>query len=324
MVKLHYNGNLVWSQDGNKDLSHEEAVQIGKKDKRFYLKYKHYRQIASSAAYMYDNRVNQIVFFTFTIQDNIADNSITNPAFSYALKRFKKDYGLHSYLWVAERQKRGAIHYHCLFDMPFTEYSILKKVWADVGAKFGIKVSRKNSVSGSKNGSSKVNNVEKAIKYITKYIAKGINGANKQSFQGRSYAISRNINVKPKQISVEQAQEYTKVQTREPFQNDYGLTVQFIDTQVVREDWENLKDEKKRITLREKKEKLIGLLRCTKAEAIRSDMYGEALDVVRSKYSTNDEIKEARYTLASMRSKKVITMPYSYYIPSFSEKYLHS
>ena len=323
MIKIHYNGNVVYTSDGNSELSSEEARLIGNRQKKFILRYKHYRQISSSAAYMFDNRVNQIVFYTFTIKENMTDNSVTNPAFSYALRRLKKDYGLNSYIWVVERQKRGAIHYHCLFDMPYVKYSELKRVWHEVGSKFGIEISRQNSVSGSKGRSAVVKNVEQAVKYLTKYMAKGINGKNNQTFEGRVYAISRNVNVKPRVISVDTALKYANTQVREPFVNGLGLVVQFVDLQVVREDWEDIKAIEKRVNHAEKLRTLKEKITCTRREAVRSEMYNSALNTLYDSEADRGERGEAMYTLRSIRAARLpVGGYYSYYIGSFSAQYL--
>jgi hypothetical protein len=84
----------------------------------------------------------------------------------------KKRHGLNNYLWVAEHQKRGAIHYHCLLDMPYIPYSLIKEIFSNSFARFGISVSKENSVSASKTKGAIVKNVEQALRYITKYLTK--------------------------------------------------------------------------------------------------------------------------------------------------------
>lgn len=197
-IKAYYNGNITLCAVVGNENRHE-LTEADRKKKTYRLTYSKYRQLSSNCAYMFDKKVNKILFLTFTIKANIRDNSITNKAFSYYLKILRARYKLHSYLWVAERQKRGAVHYHCLFDMPFTKYQTLSNLFHKCFTKFDIETSSKNSVSTSKHYGAIVQNKEMALKYICKYISKQIN----QGFKGRNNAFSNNINIKPVNIDHE-------------------------------------------------------------------------------------------------------------------------
>ncbi len=201
-IKLYYNGNITFSITHSKNI---EAMQSTKRDykkqKKYKLTYAHSRKIASSAAYQYHNRKNKITFLTFTLKDNVTDTNLTNKAWTEYLNYLRKQYKMHSFIWVAERQKRGAVHYHALIDIPKTPYSILKEQFSRIFKKYDINVSAKNSISTSKQHGAIVNDIEKAVKYITKYVTKGAfakdEEENKNTFNGRVYGISNNINIKP-------------------------------------------------------------------------------------------------------------------------------
>jgi len=316
MPNIHYNGNISYFADNNfTGHNKEQAKDYGNKEKKYFLRYKHYRQIASAAGYMYEHRKNKVVFFTFTIQDNITDNRISNPAFSYAIQRLKQNYGLHSYIWVAEKQKRGAIHYHCLFDIPYTDYDTLKRIWSEVGEKYGIKISRKNSVSGSKGRSAVVNSMEKAVKYLTKYIAKGINGKNEQTFPGRVYAISRNINVKPLQISHETALKYASTQTRAPLVGEH-TEVLFCDVQAVSEDWEQIKQESKAYEKAQTKRKI---KRCLHTDTRRNNTYYD--EFKKKHYMLYNIFLEKRQLELLTNRKDFSTLPLSLFITNKNSSY---
>jgi len=201
LANLFYNGDIVIFSGGNTDGGTIKDADR-RKQRKYNFDYSDYRHIASCAAFQHDNKVNKIMFFTFTIKQNLTDTSETNKAWSYFLKLMRTRHNLNSYIWVAERQKRGAVHYHTLLDIPYIKYSEIKLLFSRSFARFNIEVSETNSVSGSKNGNSIVSNVDKAVKYLTKYMTKEL----KQSFTGRNYAISNNINIKPRKINVEQAQ----------------------------------------------------------------------------------------------------------------------
>lgn len=56
------------------------------------------------------------VFLTFTFRDNVTDVSIANSYFHDFIKRFTRRAGKNlKYLAIIEFQKRGAVHYHCVF-----------------------------------------------------------------------------------------------------------------------------------------------------------------------------------------------------------------
>lgn len=73
-------------------------------------------------------------FVTLTFKENIVDHRIANEEFRKFIKRlnyklFKKQSGL-LYVAVAERQNRGAIHFHCIFfNLPYVQHSELLKIW---------------------------------------------------------------------------------------------------------------------------------------------------------------------------------------------------
>ena len=57
-------------------------------------------------------------FLTLTFADNIEDIEYANNEFKKFIKRLKRKYPRFRYISVIEFQKRGAIHYHCLVNLP--------------------------------------------------------------------------------------------------------------------------------------------------------------------------------------------------------------
>jgi len=56
------------------------------------------------------------VFLTLTFKENITDVDIANSYFHDFIKRLDYRFGKHfRYLAIVEFQKRGAVHYHCIF-----------------------------------------------------------------------------------------------------------------------------------------------------------------------------------------------------------------
>lgn len=74
---------------------------------------------------------NQTKFITLTFKENITSHSVANKEFDKFIKRLRRAYGKEfSYIAVIEYQKRGAIHYHCIFfNLPYIHYSKFNEIW---------------------------------------------------------------------------------------------------------------------------------------------------------------------------------------------------
>jgi len=78
------------------------------------------------------------VFLTFTFRENLQDLEIANRHFRNFIKRLNHQYGKNfRYLAVVEFQRRGAVHYHCIFfDMPLAmeqeerKSRTIAKIWS--------------------------------------------------------------------------------------------------------------------------------------------------------------------------------------------------
>ena len=68
-------------------------------------------------------------FLTLTFAENINDIKIGNHIFNQFIKRLVYQYPEFEYVAVIEFQKRGAIHYHLLCHLPYTENSTIRKIW---------------------------------------------------------------------------------------------------------------------------------------------------------------------------------------------------
>lgn len=99
-------------------------------------------------------------FFTLTFADNITDLKYANNQFCNFVKRLnrylakmKKD--KMQYIAVVEFQKRGAIHYHLLCNLPFISAKMLQEIWQNGFVKIN-----------------KIDDVDNVGAYITKYMSK--------------------------------------------------------------------------------------------------------------------------------------------------------
>lgn len=118
------------------------------------------------------------VFFTLTFAENVIDTKIANYMFNQFIKRLKYQFSDFCYLAVPERQKRGAIHYHLICNLPYIDFNVLReKIWGHGR----IEVAD-------------IRSVKKIGAYISKYLTKS-----SSDFCKKSYFCSMNLN-KPHEI----------------------------------------------------------------------------------------------------------------------------
>lgn len=70
-------------------------------------------------------------FVTLTFRENITDLDRANREFKKFIQRLRRRYKGFKYLAVIEFQKRGAVHYHMISDLPFIENKKLADLWGN-------------------------------------------------------------------------------------------------------------------------------------------------------------------------------------------------
>jgi len=126
------------------------------------------------------------LFITFTFADNIDDPKDANPEWTKFIKRFNTflislRYQKCKYLTVIEFQKRGAVHYHCLFfNIPFIPN--LKIKMAEIWALGFITIKSLKDI----------NDDNHLANYISKYMTKSF--SDKKFFSQKNYFTSRGLN----------------------------------------------------------------------------------------------------------------------------------
>lgn len=94
-------------------------------------------------------------FLTLTFAKNITDISYARYEFDKFIKRLKTRFKALQFINVIEFQKRGAIHFHLLCNLPYINVNELSRIW-----KHGfIKLNR-------------IDNIDNVGAYITKYMTK--------------------------------------------------------------------------------------------------------------------------------------------------------
>lgn len=152
-------------------------------------------------------------FVTLTFADNVTDVETANYEFKKYVKRlnyevFNSKKGILKYTAVPEVQKRGAIHYHCIFyNMPYVKHSQLLELW-NVG----------NEVQKGSLNVKKIEHVDNIGAYVCKYLTKDTSSV----FEGKKcYFNSRGL-YKPEEIYKEK--EVASFVEELTTSNDYKLT----------------------------------------------------------------------------------------------------
>ena len=75
--------------------------------------------------------VSKASFITLTYKDNMKNLSQGKKDFALFIKRFKYHYPqFDKCLYVIERQKRGAIHFHIIFfEVPYISFQVVSDIW---------------------------------------------------------------------------------------------------------------------------------------------------------------------------------------------------
>lgn len=76
-------------------------------------------------------------FWTFTFDDKKVpleisrDIESSNRLWKAFIQRMRRRYPNFKYLAVLEFQKRGAVHYHCLCDLPYVKQRVIQQIWGN-------------------------------------------------------------------------------------------------------------------------------------------------------------------------------------------------
>ncbi len=128
----------------------------------------------------------KINFITLTLpsaQGEITDKEIKHCLDNW-IKRAKRKHGLKSYVWRAERQKNGNIHFHIITDT-YIHYESVRNDWNDVLSPLGfIKAYQERNGNKIPNSTDvhSVNEVKDLTAYFLKYMSKqeGVKGTLKK------------------------------------------------------------------------------------------------------------------------------------------------
>jgi len=142
-------------------------------------------------------------FVTLTFKENITELSEANKYFDRFIKRMRRKYAGFKYIAVVEFQKRGAVHYHMLSDLPYIKASEMEQLW---GNGF-IKINR-------------ITHVDNVGAYVIKYMTKDMSDI--RLFNSKAYNASKGLQ-KPVTVRGELAEEIHRMygNAKEVFTNSY-------------------------------------------------------------------------------------------------------
>lgn len=161
---------LVQMLADENEFESNERRRRGKMKKTYYITPSIVRRIASAAVVMFEQRENNLTFFTLTLPKTISHEK-TNRAFTNFIKNLKKNYFLRAYVATYEHTKSGQGHYHCLFDMPFIDIRSINAAWANAINVNAADYKSLVRLPAQKNRSV-VMNTTRLVKYLVKYMGK--------------------------------------------------------------------------------------------------------------------------------------------------------
>lgn len=141
----------------------------------------------------------KVNFITMTLpcpQGDVTDKELKKFALDNFIKRLKRKYGLQSYVWRAERQKNGNLHFHMITDC-WMHYEKLRNDWNAVLNRFGF-IDQFQSKHGHRNPNSTdihaVWKVKNLTQYFVKYMSK--DSPEQDTIEGKLWDCSANLKTK--------------------------------------------------------------------------------------------------------------------------------
>lgn len=136
-------------------VNHQMEISFPNENKEVERREDNLNRTKKSIKRLINSNPDMIRFHTLTFAENLTNVKKANYKFKKFVQRLKYQYGDFKYLCVIEFQKRGAVHYHYVTNLPYIPSHKLENIW---GNGF-IKVK-------------KLKNVDNIGAYISKYLGK--------------------------------------------------------------------------------------------------------------------------------------------------------
>lgn len=131
-----------------------------------------------------------MVTLTLPCQQFSSDKWIKRNLFNAFISYASKYFGMKNYVWRAEAQANGNIHFHIIIDV-FIPYQRLRSVWNRICSNHGYTY---NSVDGKEANSTDVHslkNIKDTLKYMVKYCTK--NDVSRRKIEGALWGASDSL-----------------------------------------------------------------------------------------------------------------------------------
>jgi hypothetical protein len=171
---------------------------------------------AVKARWVFSPVINQYVyhklsFITLTISDvrNITHREAYDKCFKHFLQWLRRTKGVNTYIWKAELQKRGQIHYH-ITTPAYIDYREIRKEWNELQRDAGLLdnfFEKFGHYDPNSTDIHEVRNVKKMDSYLVKELAKSVQ--NIEATEGKIWDCSDNLAGK-KYYSVTMTNEHFK------------------------------------------------------------------------------------------------------------------
>ena len=144
---------------------------------------------------------------TFTFAENMQDDNKAREIFSRWLEMAKYRFGLTSYVWKAEPQQRGAIHFHMSTNI-YMQHTQVRFTWNRELIKHGLAKQNDNSVDIHA-----VTNVQSHENYLAEYFLNEDKHEGRRAIRGRLWGCSHNLSQAGKEYLIIDEQELQSMQS---------------------------------------------------------------------------------------------------------------
>lgn len=127
-----------------------------------------------------------------------SDSDIKIKVFRPFLDSLRRKFKVNSYIWRAEKQKNGNLHFHIITGT-WVDWLELRNVWNNCTEKLGYLsrfISKHGSVSPNSTDVKSTKKIKKVGAYLAKYMAKGVEGSSGDGgrvVKGRIWGCSENL-----------------------------------------------------------------------------------------------------------------------------------
>lgn len=199
MIKIYRNGSVISYGASNRNNKPPDQKSKGLKEKKFVLTWTHYREIASSAVLLFQQRKHNLTFWTFTFREGTISYPDAVKIWSKFLDNFKKTYKCKAYIWTGELTKKNTPHFHCIADVPYADIVVINKAWCVARGDFSnsaVRLPKKKNKAGEwVTDGSVVKSLDSLVNYMCKYVAKTARDSqkDKKGMGARVWSRSRSL-----------------------------------------------------------------------------------------------------------------------------------